>query len=370
MFVLIVGSEPSMHAELDRALADFDLDWQTTHAQDAVTALAIALECTVDVAVVELRSVGFDGPALLKQIRSHHPQAARILLLDQAEEREAMRALDCAHRFLNKPLQAGQLVEAVESVAELRELLNSQELKGIIGRVGNLPPPPRLYQELTRAVEDPDTSPNAIVNLISQDPAVAAKVLRLCNSAFFSGGRAITDIRTAVIRLGQQNLRRLVLASEIFSAGASTANIDREAMQQRALQSSQLAARLLGGSSAELAATAALLADIGMLLPGVHIPGVTMAGAGELGSGGPHYAEAGAYLLGLWGVPMPIVEAVASHHQPGRSRLRGFWVGGAVHVARALVAGEEVDEKYLESVGLRDRLPGWRKLAEDLSAAA
>jgi HD-like signal output (HDOD) protein len=139
-------------------------------------------------------------------------------------------------------------------------------------------------------------------------------------------------------------------------------------MQQRALLSSQLAVRLLGGSSAELAATAALLADVGMLVPGVRIPAECAAGQEDKCSG-PHYAEAGAYLLGLWGLPMPIVEAVASHHQPGRSRFRGFWVGGAVHVARALVSGEDVDEKYLESVGLRDRLPGWRKMADELLAA-
>lgn len=367
MFVLIVSSTPSTHAELQQALDDFGLDWETAFAQDAASALAIAMERPIDVAVSELRASGFDGPGLLGQIRSRHPGAARILLLDEGEEPAAMMSMDSAHRFLNKPLRADELVDAVESVAELRELLDSPELKAAVGSVGNLPPPPKLYLELSRALESEDTTPSTLANLISQDPVVAAKVLRMCNSAYFSGGRTITDIRSAVIRLGQQTLRRLVLASEVFSSNAPN-NIDREAMQQRALLSSQLAARLLGGSSAELAATAALLSDVGMLVPGVRIPAACAAGEQDK-CNGPHYAEAGAYLLGLWGLPMPIVEAVASHHQPGRSRFRGFWVGGAVHVARALVSGEEVDEKYLESVGLRDRLPAWRKMADDLLAA-
>ena len=81
-------------------------------------------------------------------------------------------------------------------------------------------------------------------------------------------------------------------------------------------------------------------------------------------------AEAGAYLLGLWGLPMPIVEAVAHHQQPGRMRMSGFWVAGAVHVASALVAGTPVDEAYLRSVGQIDKLPKWRSLSEQMLEAA
>lgn len=368
VFVVIVGKPAREEGELERALADFGMDWSVTWADDALTALAIAMERPVDVIVVEERGSSFDGPTLLNQIRIHHPETVRILLLEEGAEPSAMRALESAHRFLNRPLRADELVETVESVAELREILGSEDLRAAIGRIGALPPSPTLYLALSRSLEDPDATPAQITDLISQDPAIAAKVLRLCNSAYFSGSRHITDVRSAVIRLGMQTLRRLVLAAELYS-GASPAGIDRAAMCTRALRAAQLATRLLGGSSAELAATAALLAEIGMLLPGVRIPSACVAGI-PTACQGPHYAEAGAYLLGLWGLPMPIVEAVANHHRPSRIRFRGFWVGGAVHVAHALVAGEPVDEDYLASVGLAGRLPAWRKLAEELAAAA
>lgn len=192
---------------------------------------------------------------------------------------------------------------------------------------------------------------------------MAAKVLRICNSALFSGGRTISDVRSAVIRLGQLELRRLVLASEAFS-GTLPAGIDREALRQRSLVASALAAKMIGGSSADMAATAGLLAEVGMLLPGVR----GLDAQGELIGSGPHYAEAGAYLLGLWGLPMPIVEAVAHHHQPQRTKSRGFWLGGAVHVARALAAGHPVDEDFLRAVGVADRLPAWRAAALELGA--
>lgn len=368
MFVLIVGDNDGARKGLEQAVADLDLAWQIELATDADTAQRIADAHTVDVAAIDLRAPGVDGPKLLDAIRARHPGVVRILLIDESKQHDAMRVLDCAHRFLNKPLRAEELIDAVESVGELREILDSPQLKALIGNIGELPPAPNLYLKLSQVLADPDAPAGAAANLVAQDPAMASKVLRLCNSAFFSGGRSVSDIRTAVVRLGQENLRRLVLASEVFSGGPQGNTAEREAMQQRALRCSQLAGRLLAGSSAELAATAALLSDVGLLLPGVSNSSTNASGGAP--NTGPHYAEAGAYLLGLWGLPMPIVEAVASHHQPGKSRSRGFWVGGAVHVARALTAGEDVDEKYLETVGLRDRLPAWRKMAEDMATAA
>jgi HD-like signal output (HDOD) protein len=270
-----------------------------------------------------------------------------------------MQALDNAHRLLRMPLDAGELIEAVESLTDLRELLGNTELKRRIGAIGSLPPPPRVYIELTQLLRDPDASNAEIADVLAQDPAIAAKVLRLCNSAYFSGGRQITDFRSAVTRLGHQSIRRLVLASETFGSIQSASRIDRDALQDRALRTSRLAGRLLAGASAELAATAGLLTEIGLLLPGV-----------EAGSDGLHYAEAGAYLLGLWGLPMPIVEAVAYHHNPGRVRSGGFWVTGAVHVASALVAGTDVDEAYLRTVGVHDKLPRWRELVAQMAEAA
>ena len=353
MRIVIVGEDAGRAGEFEQALGDFGLDWQVQWLVEPDAALSLQATEPVDLFVCGLRVGPVPGPVLMSQLASLHPQAVRVLLLDQDQDSAMLQGLDCAHRLLSRPLDAGELIEAVDSVAELRQVLGSEELKQTIGRVGSLPPPPRLYLELTRLLRDPDASNAAIAQMLSQDPAIAAKVLRLCNSAYFSGGREITDIRAAVTRLGHQTLLRLVLASEAFGP-MHLGGQERLAIQDRALRTSRLARRLLGGPSAELAATAGLLAEVGRLLPGV----------GAADGTGPHYAEAGAYLLGLWGLPMPIVEGVAFQHRPARLRATGFWVAGAVHVATALVAGTAVDEAYLRSVGMHDRLPQWRELVE------
>lgn len=358
--IIIVGEDGGRSDVFRAALADFGLDWDVCWLEDASAALALPQDRVADVVVVDMQ---LGGASLLNQLRGRHPDAVRVLLVDRGKDSNVIQALDCAHRVLMKPLDAAELIEAVESVVEVRELLDNAELKEAVGRIGSLPPPPRLYIDLTQLLRDPEASTAEIAEVLSMDPGVAAKVLRLSNSAYFSGGRVITDVRNAVTRLGHQTLNMLVLASETFGAGQGAGGRDREAMQDRALRTSQLAARVLGGSSADLAATAGLLAEVGLLMPGVR-------GRGDVDGNGPHYAEAGAYLLGLWGLPMPIVEAVAHHHRPGRLRATGFWVTGAVHVASAIVAGAEVDEDYLRSVGVIDRLPRWRSLGEQIAEAA
>jgi HD-like signal output (HDOD) protein len=345
--ILVLGGDRSHVEAVRRDVADHGLDWQLAWT-DAPDALLGADGTRPDV-VVCAGSVGrFDGLVLLGEVRTRHADAVRILLVDSTGDRDVLQALETSHRVLAEPLDALALIEAVESVMELRTLLDDPILKQAIERIGTLPAAPRQYLALVRLLRDPDSTAARVAEVVGQDPTLAARVLRLSNSAYYSGGREISDLRSAVTRLGHEALRQLVLASEVFSSGP-----DADLLRDRALRISQLAGKLLAGPSAELASTAGLLAEVGLLLP--RIEGDTAEAAS--------YATTGAYLLGLWGLPGPIVEAVAFHDRPGRVR-GSFWVTGAVHVAAALVNGRDVDEAYLRSVGQLDRLPRWRALAE------
>jgi HD-like signal output (HDOD) protein len=83
------------------------------------------------------------------------------------------------------------------------------------------------------------------------------------------------------------------------------------------------------------------------------------------------HAEVGAYLLGLWGLLTPVVEAVALHHRPAAATCQGFSPVIAVHVAdvfaHSLAAtlpeqvGVEIDVPYLATLGLDGRLEEWRE---------
>ncbi len=367
--ILLVGDEASLSAELLDFIADLGEEWQPLTAADGQTAMSIVSASPVDAVIACPTLPDLTATTLLGQIRTLRPETIRIALVEapQGNRPPPARLIGVAHRFLPLPLAPEVLLEALTSLEELRELLDSERLRSAIGRIEKLPSPPHLYLSLTQALEhDDDTDTADVAKLVSADPAIAAKVLQLSNSAFFNSGRTISDLRSAVTRLGLATLRDLVLASEVFSASALS-GAERNALQQRALLASRLAAKLLPESSAELGATAALLADIGLLLPGVRNERTEPASEADPR---PGHSEAGAYLLGLWGLPMPIIEAVAFHLQPQRSNTRSFWVTGAVHVALALVNGEPVDEEYLQRAGVLGKLPQWRDHANGLMGLA
>ncbi|QBG82802.1 HDOD domain-containing protein [Xanthomonas oryzae] len=369
MRILFVGDEASLPSDLVAYVADLGDQWQAQQVADGNSAIEAAALSPFDAVIVAPILPDLTAATLLGQIRTLRPDTIRIALIDAQDGQRTppARIIGVAHRFLPIPLAPEVLLEAVTSLEELRDLLSNPRLRAAIGRIEKLPSPPHLYLSLMHALEGDDGADAAdIAKLIAGDPAIAAKVLQLCNSAFFSGGRSITDLRTAVTHLGVATLRDLVLASEVFSVQTLTP-AERNAMQRRALLSSRLAAKVLPPTSAELGSTAALLADIGLLLPGVRDEREPPADGGDERLG---HTEAGAYLLGLWGLPMPIIEAVAFHRHPQRSSLRSFWVTGAVHVATALASGESVDEEYLAKVGVIARLPSWREQADTLLGIA
>jgi HD-like signal output (HDOD) protein len=82
------------------------------------------------------------------------------------------------------------------------------------------------------------------------------------------------------------------------------------------------------------------------------------------------HAAVGAYLLGLWGLPFPIVEAVAYHHEPSRVTSGPREVLAAVHVSEAFAeaadesrADARIDLAFLDQAGLSAKLPQWRTIA-------
>nr|WP_230598682.1 HDOD domain-containing protein [Xanthomonas albilineans] len=363
--ILFVGDEASLPAEITEYLRDLDEDWQVQSTADGNTAIAVAATVQLDAVIAAPTLPDLTTATLLGQIRTLSPETIRIALIEAEQINRAppARIIGVAHRFLPLPLSPEMLLEAITNLEELRDLLGNPRLRTSIGRIEKLPAPPHLYLSLMNALEQDEGSDAAnLCNLVSGDPAIAAKILQLCNSAFFSNGRTISDLRTAVTRLGTATLRDLVLASEVFTA-QTLSNAERNALQRRSLVASKLASKMLPASSAELGSTAALLADIGMLLPGIRDEYKPLVDADDMR---PGHTEAGAYLLGLWGLPMPIIEAVALHRQPQRSSTRSFWITGAVHVAMALASGTEVNEDYLAKTGVLNKLPSWRESAENL----
>ncbi|TMN19186.1 HDOD domain-containing protein [Pseudoxanthomonas sp. X-1] len=357
MHIVVAGETSEQAAQLQIHLAARGRDWGVSWLQlgDGPTP---HLDALAPDALVCFSGTGWNRCNLMMhELRERFPLAARVVLVPDPQGEEMMQALDAAHRVLPEPFDPVALIDAIDDIVELRSLLDDARVKQAIEQSGPLPAAPKQYLSLSRLLRDDSTQAADLVEVVTQDPALAARVLRLSNSAYYSGGREISDLRMAVVRLGQDALRRLVLASEVFSSGPGV-----DEVRERALRISRLADQILPEAGTGVAATAGLLSQVGRLLPPLelHEPdGPTLL---------PH-SVAGAYLLGLWGLPATMIEAVAWHQAPARAGTL-FWVAGAVHVAAALIDGSEVDTAYLSRVRRLHDLPRWRAMADAEQALA
>jgi HD-like signal output (HDOD) protein/CheY-like chemotaxis protein len=354
MRVLFVDDERRVLVGIERMLFGMGRDWEILLAGSGEEALAEFERGPIDVVVSDMRMPGMDGAELLKRVQQRSPSTLRMLLSGHTETDAAMRALSVAQQFLSKPCEAQTLVDTIEAAVALRNLLADPAIGETVGRMKRLPAAPHVFAKLNQALQDPNCDARQIGAILAEDPAMTAKVLHMANSAFFpSAGRAVTDLKTAVTRIGSTMIRNLVLAAEVFAQDASRSDV--AVLQKQALLSSMLASRLAAGrSDADAIGIAALLANVGCLLPQPEGEAAQRFG----------YAELGAYLLGLWGLPMSIVEAVAFHCQPARCGQRELGAAGLVHVATCLVRGESPDLDYLTRMQVADRLPGWQRKAE------
>jgi HD-like signal output (HDOD) protein len=208
------------------------------------------------------------------------------------------------------------LREALDRTLRLRELLADERLRGLAGSVDGLPSLPRIYGDLTAALESPSCRTEEIAAVVCRDPALAAKILQLVNSSFFGLPRQVTSLPEAVTYLGVMTLRSLVLSTEamsLFRPAARAAGLDVDALSVRAVATATEAARLAAPEDRSDAFTAGLLSDVGLLLLAAKAPELLQRDEATLGF---THGGAGAYLLGLWGLPPRVVEAVAFHHDP------------------------------------------------------
>lgn len=348
--IIFVDDEPRVLEGLRLGLRGKRKVWDMVFHENARAALADVEQNAVDVVVSDMRMPDMDGAELLARVAARRPGTARIILSGQMDEGAAVRAASVAHRFLSKPSDAKVVESVVTQALELHGWLTSKNLRNRIGSVESLPSLPRVYVELNEALGDPDVSMGAVARIIESDPGMAAKVLQLVNSSFFGLPRKMVGISQAASYLGIGTMKNLTLANSLFhELGASDVR-SAERERERSLLRARIARRLFReAAKGESAATAALLLHVGVLALQSKLPaeyaeicvdaakrGLPLQDAEREHLAVTH-AEVGGYLLGLWGLPHEIVEAVCRHHAPW-SEAAELDVEAGVKVADVLVA--------------------------------
>jgi len=350
--LLFVDDEVALLEGLRGRMRPMRAQWEMVFVESGAKAIAELERSPADVIVADMRMPGMDGAQLLTQVRERWPGVVRIVLSGYAEEEQSARLLSIAHQYLNKPCDARVLQSVIERCLMLQGLLTSVHLRAIVGRLGHLPSAPRTYTRLQQLVQSNDVSVRRLAQVVYEDPAVCAKVLQVVNSAFFRLARRITNIEQAISYLGINAIRTLVLSSEVFSSwrlSPSLPGFDPETLQQRAHRVASAACALADTQSMrDDALLAGLFHNIGhwILLqesPQQLAQAMAMARTermplkqAESKVMGASHAEIGAYLLGLWGLPHSVIEAVAFQHCPRRVHQASYDVLAMLALARTL----------------------------------
>lgn len=388
--ILFVDDESKIIDGIRRMLYADRKRWDMEFVTSGEAALEACERGRFDVVISDMRMPGMDGATLLGHLQDRFPSTARIILSGYSEIALVTRAVPVAHRFLTKPCSASELQSSIERVCVLQELLSGDEIRQVIGSVGELPSLSMVYAALSQAVEDPETPIKEIVQIMEQDMAMTAKVLQLVNSAFFGLARSVTNLHTAVSLLGMETIKNLVLITETFRAFVPDKRIplsEYESIQADAQRTACIAAKLpVDPKTRDTVVLAALLHDIGRLILASKMP-AQFCSALDLSKKrdcqlfeaeeellGTSHAEIGAYLLGLWGIPHLAIEAIAHHHRPTRIPHNDFDTSVALYVANLLAresaveAGDlstcelrESERACLEQLGVLHRLPEFRQ---------
>lgn len=312
-----------VRAQLERRGDGLDLRWMRSGQETIDLLRAVPVEALV----TDSTMPGLEGASLLEYVHRHHPAVARLVLSGQPDQAVRIDGVGPLHELLSKPCTPDTLERALDLVLELRALVQSERLRTLFGSLQTLAKPPQIYSQLVALSEDPDSTADDVVTLIQQDVGLAAEVLRLVNSAFYSQAATVQNIQWAVVLLGLETIKSLAIAGVVFRPGtALPEGLDSAELADRAVRASAIAQRIARRENWDLATVSdvtlgALLSEVGLLvLASAHpdqwqqlrdsVPGLS-DGQAQQEAFGCTIGQASAYLLGQWGFPAGAVAATA-----------------------------------------------------------
>ena len=390
--ILFVDDEPMILQGLQRMLRPLRDEWDMTFVGGGEQALAAMETTPFDVVVSDMRMPRMNGAELLTEVRRRHPKTIRMILSGHADKELVAQCVGVAHQYVAKPCDPEQLKTMIRNACLIGGDRVTDQVKQLLGSMDHLPSMPEAFRELEQALSDPEVSAHKLGDIIQRDPGMTAKLLKIVNSAFFGLRRTISSAQEAVTYLGQETIKGLVLANAIFERAEplATRGLSLEDLWRHTLATATAAKRIaldqgVDRLQAEDIFVGGILEDVGVLVLATNFPEaydraldilrleeVALATVEQEEFAMTH-AEVGAYLLGLWGIPAPIVRIVSLHHSP-HLLTGGFGPELAVYLADHLV-GEQggnpafrtghLDMISLTRLGLVDRLEHWRKLVQD-----
>lgn len=357
--ILFVDDEQNVLKSLRRLM--HDEPWDMFFADSGDRGLEILGQEKVDLVISDVRMPGMDGIEFLKRVKQLYPHVVRIFLSGYADHEAVVQALSegSAQQLLPKPWKDEELKEVIKKALKQAEELQkkNKSLQKIINSLSSLPALPHTYMKMRKCMADVNkVSIDQIADLIEEDASISAELLRWSNSALFGQRNQVDTVKRAVLVLGLEIVKGLVLSESVFRSAAPgiAEGFDLKAFQTHSIACGITAKLLISElpymdpKDEDWAFTAGLLHDIGKLIEARYLveqfkkiiitthnkqTSILRAESEILGT---THEEIGGYLADWWSLPSFIVNTIKWHHEPALCNADREIIA-AVHVADILV---------------------------------
>jgi len=211
------------------------------------------------------------------------------------------------------------------------------KVKRVVSNIRNLPTPPIVFHQIQKVINDPNVNASQIATILAEDPAMSVKVLKLTNSAFYGLSREIDSVKQAVIVVGVEAIKNLVLSASVLDMfkGNDTDQEYQDRFWRHSLATAfccRLLARKVkarGIADPDAAFSAGLLHDVGKMIVCCFLPEeqaqFQQARAADRECAdheveqqlfGYTHADIGGFLAAHWKIPQKLANAITNHHAP------------------------------------------------------
>lgn len=365
-----------------------DPGWEVVGFNDPLKALEAVKNKSPDLVLSDQIMPRMQGSQLLEEIRLISPGTIRIIMSGYVEMGK-LSLITSAHQYIAKPFDAFGLRDLVQRAFAGQQKIQNSGLLQVVAGLRSLPSLPHVYHSLLAELEDSEGAGAAIARLVSQDPGLSVKVLQLANSPLFGHGYLINHPMDAVLCLGTEMIKAIVLSQAIFKHYAELKHpeIDLTQLWNHSWDVAQLARyccreKHLPSAQAEEAFLAGLLHEVGRLILVESYPDLFQTACEDararqsalvpclLETFKATPAQISAYLLELWGMPGEVISAVSQQDQPDQST-PGFSLAAALYVANHIAAKKspadpfplpEWNRDYLKAAECLEDLPEWEQV--------
>ncbi|MCD6319188.1 MAG: HDOD domain-containing protein [Candidatus Desulfofervidaceae bacterium] len=349
--ILFVDDEPQVLHALKR---DFRKSpYKCFFAQSGPEGLEIIEREGIDLVVADMKMPGMDGYEFLQKVKLKAPHIISVILSGYTERETVYKSLinGTAQAYLSKPWDKESLENYITQLFAVKSALEDQNLLNIINSVSHLPTIEIRYQKILDLIKKGENL-SKISKVIEEDPALTADVLKLANSAFYGQRVPISSVNRAVVFLGTNVIRDIVLSLGIINSfrKIGKAKIEINKFWEHAnlcnkiinfLYIDLFQKKLPDGFS-----TVGLLHDIGRLFELIYFPEKfsqileRLESQPEIGwleaereiIGVPH-TLLGGYLLNWWNFPYPLIEIAFFHHEPLKEGVINKEIAALVNIA-------------------------------------